>query len=58
MMYIDNNNNENYWGIGKIFMEKYLLSFDYANKSIWYYYGTNEKDNKNLILLKMEFMFF
>ena len=45
MMYIDNDNNQNLWGIGKIFMEKYLLTFDYRNKSIGYYYGTDEKEN-------------
>ena len=52
MMYTDNNNNENMWGIGKIFMEKYLLTFDYETKSIGYYYGTNEKENKKFDLVK------
>ena len=55
MMYIDNNNKENMWGIGKIFMEKYLLTFDYTNKSIGYYYGTDENEVKTFDLVKNGF---
>ena len=52
MMYTDTNNKNNLWGIGKIFMEKYLLTFDYGNKSIGYYYGTEEKETKKFDLVK------
>ena len=55
MMYTDSSNNENMWGLGKIFMEKYLLTFDYGNKTIGYYYGTNEKENKKFDLVKNGF---
>ena len=55
MMYTDTNNKNNLWGIGKIFMEKYLLTFDYGNKSIGYYYGTEEKENKKFDLVKNGF---
>ena len=44
MMFTDEDNkNDNYWGIGKIFMQKYLLTFDYDNHILGYY---NEKKKK------------
>ena len=45
MMYTDKDNTEQYWGFGKLFLQKYLLNFDYQNKSIGYYYGTQESNN-------------
>ena len=46
MLFTDSKNNDNFWGIGKIFMEKYLLTFDYGKKSIGYYFGTEKKEKK------------
>lgn len=45
MLFTDVTNNDNYWGIGKIFLEKYLLTFDYGKNSIGYYLGTKENDD-------------
>lgn len=42
MMFTDTTNEENYWGIGKIFLEKYPLVFDYGNQSIGYYYDNDK----------------
>ena len=53
MMYTDSNNNEKMWWIDKIFMDKYLLTFVYGTKSIGYYYGTDEKENKKFDLTKI-----
>lgn len=46
MLFTDAINNNNYWGIGKIFLKKYLLTFDYGKQSIGYYFGTNENNKK------------
>lgn len=46
MLFSDVDNTDNYWGIGKIFLEKYLLTFDYGKKSIGYYIGTKENEEK------------
>ena len=56
MMYTDITNEEQYWGFGKIFLEKYLINFDYGNKSIGYYSGTQE-DNDTDDDKKAEFDF-
>ena len=48
MLFIDTTNNDNLWGIGKIFMEKYLLTFDYGKQSIGYYFGTKENNEKKV----------
>ena len=40
MIYADRDNNYNYWGIGKLFMEKYLFTFDFGNQTIGYYNET------------------
>jgi hypothetical protein len=40
MMYTDSDNNDNYWGIGKLFMEKYLFTFDFGSQTIGYYNET------------------
>ena len=46
MLFSDVDNTDNYWGLGKIFLEKYLLTFDYGKKSIGYYSGTKENEEK------------
>ena len=55
MMYVDTQNIDGYWGIGKIFMEKYLLTFDFENHAIGFYNGT--KENKDEEEEKKEFDF-
>ena len=40
MMYKDNTNFEQYWGFGKLFMEKYMFTFDYGSQSIGFYNET------------------
>ena len=40
MMYTDSENYYNYWGIGKLFMEKYLFTFDFGSQTIGYYNET------------------
>ena len=48
MMFTDEDNkNDNYWGIGKIFMQKYLLTFDYDNHILGYYNATTKKNEKD-----------
>ncbi len=46
MLFTDASNTDNYWGIGKIFLEKYLLTFDYGKNSIGYYLGSKENEDK------------
>ena len=46
MMYVDTQNVDGYWGIGKIFMKKYLLTFDFENHAMGYYNETKEKEEK------------
>ena len=48
MIYTDTTNYKGYWGIGKLFMEKYLFTFDFGKQSIGYY---------NQTYLKKEFDF-
>lgn len=48
MIYTDSTNDKGYWGIGKLFMEKYLFTFDFGKQSIGYY---------NQTYLKKEFDF-
>ena len=57
MMFRDTTDEEKYWGLGKIFLEKYLINFDYGNKSIGYYYGTQEYNNNTDDNEKKEFDF-
>ena len=57
MMYRDTTNKDKYWGFGKIFLEKYLINFDYGEKSIGYYYGTQESNNNTDDSEKKEFDF-
>jgi hypothetical protein len=40
MMYTDSDNSDFYWGIGKLFMEKYLFTFDFGSQTIGYYNET------------------
>ena len=40
MMYKDNTNFDQYWGFGKLFMEKYMFTFDYGSQSIGFYNET------------------
>jgi hypothetical protein len=40
MIYTDNTNFDGYWGFGKLFMEKYLFTFDFGSQSIGYYNQT------------------
>ena len=46
MIYVDINNNNNFWGIGKLFMKKYMFTFDFGKQSIGFYSQTNEKERK------------
>jgi hypothetical protein len=45
MLYVDNENDDGYWGIGKIFMKKYLLTFNYGNNTIKFYNSTEEEED-------------
>ena len=45
MLYVDNESDDGYWGIGKIFMEKYLLTFNYGNNTIRFYNLTEEEED-------------
>ena len=40
MIYTDNTNFDGFWGFGKLFMEKYLFTFDFGSQSIGYYNQT------------------
>ena len=57
MMYVDTNNKNNYWGIGKIFLKKYLLTFDFGKQCIGYYFGTQENQDDDENNEKKEFDF-
>ena len=54
-IHTDSSNNENMLGLGKIFKEKYLLTFYYGTKTIGYYYGIDEKKNKKFDVVKNGF---
>ena len=45
MIFSDKSNND-VWGLGKIFMEKYLFVFNYKNGTIRYYNKTEDNINK------------
>ena len=49
MMYRDSDNYNQFWGFGKLFMEKYAFTFDFGSQSIGYY---------NETYLRKEFDFF
>ena len=54
MLCVDTEATEEYWGLGKIFMEKNLLSFNYENNTIRLYYISEDKEEEKK---KVEFDF-
>lgn len=52
LIYYNNNDNKDSWELGKIFLQKFKMSFDQDNKKIGYYFEEiNTTNNKNFFSL-------